>query len=1413
MFGVVERTLWDGLGMCGCGERVRVILRACDWLVGVRRRGVAAGVVFAGVWFVVGLLVPGGALAVFTRPVLREVATAGAAGLAPGGLAVDDGDDLWVEDSQDSLVGFAPAYAPGDNAFVERLSGIEGADRLEALAVEDDSEDFYVTGETRGFGPGGVEVYDRAGARLREWEAGRFRHSTLAVDNASEGSEDPSACGSLPLSPGECFVYVTERGEAGGVRKFDPEGTEEAFSYDEECDDVKCGYVSGGKITGIPGHPIGVFGVEGLVGVAVDGQGDIFAANKQGSVVYEYSAGGRFVGEFGLEGAPRLEGQVGAVTGVAVDPVSGHLLVSVAVEASGAKVGAVYEFKIETGEYVARVTEAAGGGVLEQPVGMAVDSVGDVYVVDRARGSGGVVEVYGPGAFLPTLVLGSVGERVEGGAVLRGSVNPEGFALSECEFEYVSEEAFQSEGFDKAETAECEPGPGGIPVDDLPHAVQARLVGKLTAGVSYRYRLVAHSEGELGGSAQSTVLAFTEPGAPTVSASAGGVSSTFAELDAGIDPHGAPTFYHFEYLTAAAFAAGGGSFAGAVSVPVPDASVGSGGASGGSVESVAVHVGGLVPGSEYVFRVVAENECEPGRECVGDGVSETFTTLPEAQPGLPDGRAYELVTPAVKEGGSDMFAEEETNGEYSNVQSDGTPSLSGGAFLLGTRSGFGAFPGNGFSYYVLRREASEGRWGFTSLTSPVLGVQTIQGETGVLSDPGFSRVAFTDTVGSELGAEGTHYTDLAGPPGAASLCAGTPSLEDALAGGCYVDLHDDPSFHPGQKGIETQIVGASHDLSHLLVESEDNATCGGEAAAKVTTGNLLCEWTGGYETLEDGESRPQLALVSLAPGSSTKPVSSCGAQLGNTLTIISSFAHGAVSADGSRVFFSAPQAYGANGGLLSGTGCWGGGTTRAPQLYMRAGGETVEISTPEAGVSDPTGQHAAEFAGASEDGAKVFFLTETELTGQAEEQGLHDLELYEYDSETSTLKRISGGETGEAAGGVYAVTAISADGSAVYFLANGVLAANEGANASHATPGECSKGLGGGEEGFSCNLYRYDTITGATSYIATVNDRAFTTKQGETRVPYSGADWYASPDGRFLLFKSNRPLTAFSNAGSSCPIEYEGGENSGPCAELYRYDAQASAGARAVVCVSCGGGLPTGNARFARSASIGHADGPVTPMSADGDFVFFDDPSRLVAQAENDTLDVYEWQAQGTGGCTLSEGCIRLISSPDGAFPSFFLGYSPYYLPDGERVEGGNVFFGTHAQLVPQDTNSVGNIYDARICLAQSPCIQPPASEPVQCEGSACQTPPTPPAERAPASMTLSGAGNLASPPVAAPKPKPKPKELSRAQKRAKALRVCRRRDKGHRRRRVVCERRARRKYGTSKKVRKGARSRRGGGR
>ena len=67
-----------------------------------------------------------------------------------------------------------------------------------------------------------------------------------------------------------------------------------------------------------------------------------------------------------------------------------------------------------------------------------------------------------------------------------------------------------------------------------------------------------------------------------------------------------------------------------------------------------VHLGGLSPGTEYHYRVVAVSEVEvtPGVVEVHDflGADEVFTTQGPAASWLPDGRTYEMVSPPVKDG-------------------------------------------------------------------------------------------------------------------------------------------------------------------------------------------------------------------------------------------------------------------------------------------------------------------------------------------------------------------------------------------------------------------------------------------------------------------------------------------------------------------------------------------------------------------------------------------------------------------------------------------------------------------------------------------------------------------------------------------------------------------------------------------
>jgi hypothetical protein len=125
---------------------------------------------------------------------------------------------------------------------------------------------------------------------------------------------------------------------------------------------------------------------------------------------------------------------------------------------------------------------------------------------------------------------------------------------------------------------------------------------------------------------------------------------------------------------------------------------------------------------------------------------------------------------------------------------------------------------------------------------------------------------------------------------------------------------------------------------------------------------------------------------------------------------------------------------------------------------------------------------------------------------------------------------------------------------------------------------------------------------------------------------------------------------------------------------------------------------------------------------------------------------------------------------------------------------GRNVFFTTRDQLVPQDHDELMDLYDAREGGGF-----PPMERGVECQGEACQPPVSPPSDLILGSLAFEGAGNLVSPP---PTPavvlsKPKAKGLTQSQKLVKALRVCRRES---RKKRHVCERTARARYGHNAK-------------
>jgi hypothetical protein len=178
--------------------------------------------------------------------------------------------------------------------------------------------------------------------------------------------------------------------------------------------------------------------------------------------------------------------------------------------------------------------------------------------------------------------------------------------------------------------------------------------------------------------------------------------------------------------------------------------------------------------------------------------------------------------------------------------------------------------------------------------------------------------------------------------------------------------------------------------------------------------------------------------------------------------------------------------------------------------------------------------------------------------------------------------------------------------------------------------------------------------------------------------------------------------------------------------------------------------------------------------SANGDYVFFDTPSALLPSdvdgevapenefgTENESelfsvsSDVYEWRRLGVDGCAHLQGCLALITNGRGGFLNLLL---------GTDESGRDAFIYTRSSLSPQDNDTSGDVYDARIGGG----TQPVPPRPVECAGDACSTPPGAPNDATPSSLTFSGAGNVAAPstgPVKSKKPKPKKKTKKKPKK------------------------------------------------
>jgi hypothetical protein len=685
---------------------------------------------------------------------------------------------------------------------------------------------------------------------------------------------------------------------------------------------------------------------------------------------------------------------------------------------------------------------------------------------------------------------------------------------------------------------------------------------------------------------------------------------------------------------------------------------------------------------------------------------------------LPDCRAYEQVTPVDKDASSPTG---------SNNQVQASPDGDRLTFIdpAGIPGGVGSAT---FPVFLASRAGAS--WSTQGLTPP--------------SQPGFSGVEVTGWNENLTTVAST--TVLAGEEQGNGLY-----LEDTATGS--YQLVAGPL--PGNFYLEPTPAGFSADGSHMIFESSEPFLP--EAAAGE---NNLYEWYDG-----------KLAVAGVLPASEGGGAPPEGSFAGPYNWVKEKTTQGGaekafytqntISADGSRVIFTA-----------GGSG----------QLYLRENGtSTVRLSTEQRTTPDPNGPRPAAFMAANPEDSEVYFtscekLTEDSTAASTVESSActetsQGQDLYAYDVISGTLSDLTvdhnaADPLGAAVQGVLGQGESAAGGTYVYFVANGVLAAG-------ASPGDCH-GVHA-EEGTTCNLYVWHGGAGAPPG----GSVSFVTELEAGEASLGSLGWYpeylsqthfektsrVTPDGKVLLFTSQRPLTAYDSAGH---------------AQLYRYDA----GNGQLSCVSCNPTAPASvSSPSLRSISTTSNQPSPTPfltrnLSADGAQVFFESEEALLPQDTNGVQDVYEWEAEGVGTCQgssegvdgASGGCLYLISTGRSAQPSYFA---------DAGAGGEDVFFFTSQSLVAQDQDQLVDVYDAR---ADGGIVEQNATPPAPCEGEACRgAGSTTPVVGTPSSATITGTGNLA-PPAA-----------TRAQLLAKALKACKKKPK---KQRGSCEARAEKKYG-----------------
>ncbi len=1069
------------------------------------------------------------------------------------------------------------------------------------------------------------------------------------------------------------------------------------------------------------------------------------------------SAGDMFVKIEGVPGVHELESN-GAEAPVKFDEAS-EAVEALTLDGSGNVFVADSSGGFHVLEYSSTGKELAsfGAKTAAGSKGMAFSEALDaLYVSNPLESDVWKLAVPAPGPLVePGSEVATPGLR--GAARFQATIDPEGNDTS-YRFEYVDDSQFEANGFANASSTPLTPV-GAASQDFEEHQVEAALPAKtLIVGTTYHWRVVASDTTSQ--TALGAAESFEEqPSARIEGPWAADVASTSATLAARVDPLSSSTSYRLEWGTSTAY---GHVLSGNVGEGV------------GYVPVGGFHIQGLEPDTTYHYKLITTSEAG-----TIESIDHSFTTqIGENELTLPDGRAWELVSPADKKG-----ALIRPHGLYEAA-------TEGGGITYVASDTIGEDPAGKVEVTPVISRLGPNGWRTVNVSIP--GSLPVEGISGRLQGLGvFFYGSPLMLFSSDLSlAAAEQNGENPAPPLSSEATERTPYLRNnvtcvAQPSTCYSPLVTPRDVEPqgtafgglgaGGGGSALNVVGGTPDLSHVVLQSP-------LALKEGAVSHLIEEKTnaGTGKTIDGPEnlyewSQGQLQLVNVLPDGMSKP----GADLGYAGEGNNDISAHALSGDGRRIV-------------------WSFGTLdEGPvELFVRDMTEKRTIKI---------GGRNADFQTMSSDGSRIFYR----------EHG----ELYEVDFETDAQTDLTANHApSESNAGVQdAILGASEDGSYVYFVATSVLAAGATNGADNLYV------LHDGTAGWNTIFVATLSIEDEKSWFAPTTDSTIFGLHCDCGgVYHPGVISMVSGNGRFVSFMSNRFLTGYDN------IDAVSGQ---PDEEVYLYDADSNR----LACVSCNpsGARPVGVLDGTRSLLVdgerawasedegasgdereeiesgGHWLAGMTPgwlegsdgihgisryqprFLSDNGRVFFDSPDGIVPQATNGLMNVYEYEPSGVGSCTgatttfsaRSDGCVNLFSSGTSDSESDFYDASE---------NGNDVFFITNSRLAGQDYDTAYDVYDARVCSTTVPCPAAVVTPPPCTSGDACKAAPSPqPAIFGPApSATFSGIGNVAQTSAA----RPGAKSLTREQRLARALRACR--AKKNRRQRSVCERLANRRYG-----------------